>query len=115
MKRKGSDNQNLVSLIRDLKKLSLDKRVKIWKRIASDLERPTRIRREVNLDRLNRNTKPNETVIVPGKLLGNGELNHKLRVAAFRFSERAKAKVQAVTIRELMKDNPNGKGVRIIG
>ena len=113
--RTGSDNPHLRNLIHDLKKLSIDEKVNIWKRIALDLERPTRIRREVNLDRLNRHTKANDTVIVPGKVLGSGELNHKLKVAAFRFSESAKAKVDAMTIRQLMKDNPKGKGVRIIG
>lgn len=115
MKRTGSDNLNLVNLINDLKKLSLDQKVNIWKRIASDLERATRSRREVNLERLNRYTKANETVIVPGKLLGAGEIGHKLKVAAFRFSEKAKEKVSAISIRELMKENPKGKGVRIIG
>ncbi len=115
MKRTGSDNLNLVNLINDLKKLSLDQKVNIWKRIAEDLERPTRSRREVNLEKLNRCTKANESVIVPGKVLGDGELGHKLRVAAFRFSESARGKVNAVSIRELMKENPKGKGVRIIG
>ena len=115
MKRTGSDNQNLVDLINDLKKLSLDQKVNIWKRIAEDLERPTRSRREVNLEKLNRYTEANETVIVPGKLLGDGELGHKLKVAAFRFSEKAREKVNAISIRELMKENPKGKGVRIIG
>lgn len=115
MKRTGSDNLNLVNLINDLKKLSLDQKVNIWKRIAEDLERPTRNRREVNLEKLNRYTKANETVIVPGKLLGDGEIGHKLKVAAFRFSEKAREKVNAVSIRELMKENPKGKGVRIMG
>lgn len=115
MKRTGSDNPNLVNLINDLKKLSLDQKVNIWKRIAEDLERPTRNRREVNLEKLNRYTEANETVIVPGKLLGEGELGHKLKVAAFRFSEKAREKVNAVSIRELMKENPKGKGVRIMG
>jgi large subunit ribosomal protein L18e len=115
MKRTGSDNPHLTKLIHDLKKLSLDQKVKIWKRIAEDLERPTRIRREVNLMDLNRHTKANETVIVPGKVLANGELNHKLKVAAFRFSEKAKEKLESMTIRQLMESNPKGKGVRIIG
>ena len=115
MKRTGSDNPNLVSLIHDLKKLSLENKVKIWKRIAEDLQASTRSRREVNLSRLDKYTEANETVIVPGKVLGDGELGHKLKVAAFKFSNKAKQKVEAMTIRDLMKANPKGKGVRIIG
>ena len=115
MKRTGSDNPNLVSLIHDLKKLSLDNKVKIWRRIAEDLQASTRSRREVNLSRLNKYTKANETIIVPGKVLGDGELGHKLKVAAYKFSDKARQKVEAITIRDLMKSNPKGKGVKIIG
>ena len=46
MKRTGSDNPNLVSLIHDLKKLSLDNKVNIWRRIAEDLQASTRSRRD---------------------------------------------------------------------
>ncbi|MBT4351448.1 50S ribosomal protein L18e, partial [archaeon] len=33
-------NQHLESLIKDLKKTSIEQEVKIWKRVATDLEGP---------------------------------------------------------------------------
>ena len=110
----------LRDLIGELKKRSSEQSVNLWKRIALDLERPTRQRRVVNLSRINRHTKENEIIIVPGKVLGTGMLNHKLTISAYQFSEQAKNKLektgaQIVPLLELSKEKPNGKKIRIIG
>lgn len=105
----------LTKLIRNLKKLSREQKVKIWKRIAEDLEKSTRARREVNLRRINRATKEGDVIIVPGKVLGAGDVNHKVTVAAYNFSENAKKKLDSMLIEELMEKNPKGSKVRIIG
>ena len=114
--RTGPTNPYLKTLIRELKQLSREQNVNIWKRVAEDLSKSTRQRRVVNLSRINTYTKANETVIVPGKVLASGELDHKVEIAAFQFSEAAKKKVKTLMkIQELMKKNPKGKKVRIIG
>jgi large subunit ribosomal protein L18e len=120
MKRTGPSNEHMVALIAQLRKESASQKAGLWTRIAEDLELPTRKRRVVNLSRLNRFTKANETVIVPGKVLGSGLLEHSIVVAAFAFSDGAKerieqAKGKCITIIELLKQNPKGKDVRIIG
>ena len=116
MKRTGPTNPELAKLIEDLKKLSLDEKAPIWKRIAKDLAKPTRQRRVVNISRLNRFSKPKEIIIVPGKVLGTGELGHEITVAAWQFSDSAKEKIKnCMEIRELMKKSPKGKGVKILG
>ena len=108
-----------MELINELKKKSLEEKVKIWKRIAQDLEKPTRQRRVVNLSSFDTCTKENEIIIVPGKVLGSGEVNHKITVAAYAFSGSAIDKInkngKALSITELMKENPKGSKVRIIG
>lgn len=119
-KKTGPTNENLSALVRELKLLSYKEEAKIWKRVATDLEKPTRSRRIVNLSKISRFTKPDETIIVPGKVLGAGELNHKITVVAYNFSESAKemiakAEGKTMTISELIKINPKGKGIRIIG
>lgn len=103
-------------LIRELKKLSNSQKVKIWKAVAENLARPTRRMRKVNLWKINKFTKENETIVVPGKVLGVGELDHKVNVAAYQFSEGAKSKIDNfMLIEELMSKNPKGSKVRIIG
>ena len=48
-----------------------------------------------------------------------GDLTKKITVAAYQFSESAEEKInkvgKAISIRELMKENPKGKRIRIIG
>ncbi len=119
MRKTGPTNPYMKKLIADLRSLGTKEKVKLWKRIADELEKPTRRRREVNLDRISRNTKKGETVIIPGKVLSKGELVHNIKVAAWKFSGTAEQKInkngKAISIQELIKENPKGKGVRIIG
>lgn len=119
MKRTGPTNQILKNLIVDLRKKSTEEGVGIWKRIAKDLERPTRQRRVVNLYKINKYTKDGDFVIVPGKILATGELDHNVIICGFNLSDSAKDKIKSkgsfMTIPELMKKNPKGKDIKIIG
>jgi large subunit ribosomal protein L18e len=74
----------------------------------------------VNVSQLNRYTKRGETVLVPGKVLGAGKIDHPLTVAAFAFSKLACSKIisakgNCLSIPELMKKKPKGANVKIIG
>jgi len=116
----GPTNPLLTGLIEDLKKKSIEQKVNIWNKIASDLSRSTRKRRIVNLSKINRYSKENETIIVPGKVLGSGILEHKLTISAYQFSNSAKEKLQKagakiIPLNELIKESPKGKSIRIIG
>jgi large subunit ribosomal protein L18e len=117
--RTGPTNPELSSLIKDLKTLSIQQNKKIWKRLATDLEKPTRNRRAVNLVRIDKYTKDNETVVIPGKVLAGGDLTKKAIIAAYQFSGSAMEKInkmgKAITIKELMEKNPKAAKVRIIG
>jgi len=113
-------NAELVKLIDELKKVSYEHKAKIWKTVAVKLEKPLRNRSGVNISRIDRNAKKNETILVPGKVLGSGELSKSLTVAAFSFSDNAKKKIidakgKALTIREVMEKNPEGSNIRIMG
>ena len=120
MKRTGPTNIVLIKLVAELKKRSNEQEADIWRRVADDLERPTRQRRVVNLSSISRYTKENEIIVVPGKVLGSGDLQHKVTISAFSYSDGAKEKIEKagakiVPLLELSKENPSGKGIRIIG
>jgi len=107
-------------LIEELKTKSIDTEAALWKRTAVDLEKPTRKRIIINLSKLARYTKENETILVPGKILASGTINHKLTVAAYQFSKQAKEKIEAtggktLTIAQLLKQNPEGTNIKIMG
>jgi large subunit ribosomal protein L18e len=100
--------------------LSRKEKVNVWSRLASDLAKPTRSRREVNLFTVDLYANDGETVVVPGKVLGTGDVSKPVSVAAFRFSDSAKEKIvkakgKVFTIQDVMKSNPKGKNVRILG
>ena len=116
MKHITKTNQVLLDLVVELKKTATKNKVKIWKAVADELLKPTRRMREVNIDKINRVTKDKDTIVVPGKVLGTGDLDHNVTVAAFNFSQSAKTKLgNILSIEELLKKNPKGTGVRIIG
>jgi len=118
-KRTGPSNQNLQKLIQELKEKSLAEGIKLWKRLANDLEKPSRQRRSVNIYKIEKFAREGETVVVPGKVLSLGQLTKKLNVAAWNFSQEAEQKINQIgktlTIQQLIKENPKGKKVRILG
>ncbi len=120
MKRTGPTNYVLRKTIRLLKKTSRENKAKIWKDIAERLEKPTRQRIVVNVSRINRYTKDGDVVVVPGKVLGAGNINHKVTVAAIGFSKTAYEKIvsaggKCLHILELAYQNPKGSNIKIIG
>ncbi|MEM1563782.1 MAG: 50S ribosomal protein L18e [Candidatus Bathyarchaeia archaeon] len=113
-------NPELIETIRFLKKQSRESKVKIWRSVAELLAKSRRRRIAVNVSRLNRYTEKNEIVVVPGKVLGAGEIDHPITVAAFAFSKTAQEKIKrargkCLSIVELVKKNPKGSKVKIIG
>ncbi|MBW2995870.1 50S ribosomal protein L18e [Candidatus Woesearchaeota archaeon] len=119
MKRTGPTNPLLKGLIQELRKKANEHGCNIWKRVADDLEKPSRKRRIVNLYKINKFTKDNEVVVVPGKVLSVGDIDHAVTVAAFAFSGNASDKInkvgKAIPINELIKEDPKGKRIRILG
>ncbi len=120
MRETKSTNPELIQLIQFLKKQSKEKQAGIWHDVAKDLAKPSRQHVTVNLSKINRHSEKNATVLVPGKVLASGSLDHAVTVAAFAASEKAKQKLAAakakyLSIAELVEKNPQGSNVRIIG
>jgi len=120
VKKAKATNPELIKIIRSLRKQSRENEVEIWRYIADRLSRSKRIRVAVNVSRLNRHTKGGETVAVPGKVLGAGKIDHPINVAAFAFSDQARSKIlrakgKCFSILDLMKKNPKGANVKVIG
>jgi large subunit ribosomal protein L18e len=112
-------NPQITQTIKILKEKSYQEEAALWKEVAQRLEKPTRHSAEVNLSRINRHSSTDETVLVPGKVLGSGSLDHKVRVVALDFSQSAAEKIiaaggECLDINQLLEENPQGSGVRII-
>lgn len=119
MTRVKPTNPELLTVIRSLRKKARESNAPIWLDVADHLSSSRSRRIAVNLSRLNRHTRAKETVVVPGKVLGAGNLDHPISVAAFSFSTQArlkisKAKGKCLSISDLLKANPKGSNVKIM-
>ncbi len=115
MKTTRKENPVLLSLIEELSK----EKKPIWKRVVCELSRPRRQRPQVNLSKLEAYGNDGGTVLVPGKVLGSGNLSKKLTVAAFSFSDTARKLIadaggKAISIENLYKSNPGGRDVLLL-
>jgi large subunit ribosomal protein L18e len=104
----------------DLKKASTKNDAPIWSKLAEYALKPAIARRDINLNRINQLTKENDTVVFPGKVLGTGSISHKITLYSFSISKSAAAKVlenggKLITYSDLIKQNPTGKGVVLLG
>jgi large subunit ribosomal protein L18e len=93
-------------------------KVALWKRVAEELERPTKRIACVNLEKIGKVVREGEVALVLGKVLSVGVVR-KMTIAGFAFSESAKNKITAVggealSIEEMFKKNPKGSKVRLV-
>lgn len=92
---------------------------KAWFQLAKILSGPTRNFVTVNLSEIDKQAKEGIICVVPGKVLGQGQITKKIQIAALSFSSSAaeklkQAKVQTSTILEQIKKNPKAQGVALL-
>ena len=111
-------NPRLQSLIAELRTVAGESDAGVWRDIADRLAKPRRTHAEVNLGRIERYAREDETVVVPGKVLGSGVLETNVTIAAVDFSSTARRKIgqvgDAVSLEEALDSNPEGSNVRVI-
>ncbi|MFW5903037.1 MAG: 50S ribosomal protein L18e [archaeon] len=115
-KRNTIQNPRLKNLIKEL-----EKKEGIWKDLGEELNKPNRKRAEVNLRKINRETENGEIALIPGKVLGYGEIDEdkKIEIASFTYSDKAlrkieKTKSKTYTIEEMKKKEPSKEKMKII-
>jgi large subunit ribosomal protein L18e len=112
-------NQVVLHMAKELRVASKKNRAPIWSRLADMTIKPSRARRVLNLGQLDKFVNDNEVVVVPGKVLGTGNISHKITLCSFSISTSGAKKViqsggKILTFSQLIRDNPTGKGVKII-
>ena len=113
-------NQLVLLMAKELKRASKKNEAPIWARLADLALKPSSARRVVNLTKIDKITKNNDALFVPGKVLGTGNITHKITLCSFSISRVAAKKiVQAggsiLKFPGMIEKFPTGKGVTIIG
>lgn len=110
---KKKSNQDIVKTILAAKKNAG------WFKIAEILSSPRRKRIVMNLDKINTEAEEGETIVIPGKILSQGEINKEIKIIGLSFSESAKdkllkSKTEFSSILDEIKQNPEAKEIRIL-
>ena len=113
-------NQVVIRMANDLKKASAKNDAPIWAKLAEYALKPSIARRDLNLKRIGQLTKENDTVVFPGKVLGTGDVPHKITLFSFSISSSAASKIKdkggkLISYSDLIEQNPTGKGVVLLG
>ena len=110
---KKKTNPDLIETIQSAKKNEK------WLEVASLLSTPRRKRINLNLSKIDENVKEGDIIVVPGKVLSQGEITKKIKIVALGFSEMAKekllnAKCEVILLLNEIKKNPDAKEIKIL-
>lgn len=105
-----------IELIETIIKL---KKMKDGVMIANSLSSPRRKKIEMNLTKINEFSKEGDVIIIPGKVLSQGEIDKKIKIGAVSFSQKAREKISkskstCLSIMEIIRENPQLKGVKVL-
>lgn len=111
-----TENTKINRWIETLSKSKItDKNAKLLKYLREIASRPKRQRVSVNLYKLEMMANANESIVVPGKVLGSGEIKKSINITAIDYSSSAVEKLKGAKCKVVSLDDmiANG-GARII-
>jgi len=113
-------NQMVIQMAKQLKTASSKNDAPIWSKLAQLVQKPSSAKKVVNLTQINDRSKENDAIVVPGKILATGNIDHKITICSFSISSSAAKKIiqsggNVFSFSEMIEKFPTGKGVSIIG
>jgi large subunit ribosomal protein L18e len=106
-------NNTLIKTILECKKN------KNWLEVASILSGPKKRHVILNLEDIEKKITNEKKIVIPGKILSQGEINKKIELIALKFSKKAEEKlnnqkIKFYSILEEIKKNPDAKDIKIL-
>lgn len=99
---------------------ALDKtKRRFWRSVSEFLQKSRSNRAIVNIGKIDVYAEEGDTVLVPGKILSSGDLTHRMTIAAFSCSKKAKKKIikagaEFILIEDLLERNPAGSKIKLL-
>lgn len=119
--KKGPTKEKTRKTIGLLEKAGRKGKSAFWLDIAERIAKPRRQRPDVNMWKLDKIARifKGKGLLVPGKVLGNGQLGEKVTVVALEFSESAREKIskrggRALSIEEALEAKIEPKALVIV-
>ena len=112
--------QAKVNTLKILKKASKENEAPIWAKVADFVQKSRSNQKTVNLNKIDETTEDGNAIVITGKVLGTGNLSHKVSVSSFSISNSAAKKIkesggEILQFSDMIQRFPSGKGVKIIG
>tara|TARA_Y100000591_G_scaffold265266_1_gene238778 strand:+ start:237 stop:584 length:348 start_codon:yes stop_codon:yes gene_type:complete len=112
--------QAKVNTLKILKKASKEHDAPIWAKVADFVQKSRSNQKIVNLTKINQTTEDGNAIVITGKVLGTGNISHKVSISSFSISNSAAKKIiesggEVLKFSEMIEKFPTGKGVKIIG
>lgn len=113
-------NESLEEIITEFRTKGRQENVPLYSALSKKLNRPNRIGYEVNLFKLEKNAIDKGIIVVPGSVLGTGEISKALTVYALKFSKSAEEKIKkaggkCLPIEDFFEQTIKGKRIMIMG
>jgi large subunit ribosomal protein L18e len=95
------------------------KKAKAWGEIVGLISTPRKRHISINLSEIDKKAKQGDIIVIPGKVLSQGEISKKIKIVALNFSEKAREKLlksdsEAISMLKEIKSNPEAKGIKIL-
>ncbi|MEK6825810.1 MAG: hypothetical protein AABY00_03415 [Nanoarchaeota archaeon] len=92
---------------------------KAWLALTKKIAGSTRLQPALNLDDIDEKTSAGDTIVVPGKILANGDLTKKLKLVSLSISAHAKEKLKKTKsewtpLYQEIQSNSKAEGVKIL-
>lgn len=105
-------NSELTKLVQELKKTAIEQKAQFWKKLALELEKPSRNRRQVDVDRIKKIVGKDEIAVVPGKVLGTGKIDNQ--IVAYQWSATVGNNNKIMSLQDFIKKKPKIQNCRIV-
>ncbi len=112
-------SEQLKDVINSLLEISRESNSALWRDVARRLSETRSNYADLNVSKISKLSAEGETIVVPGKVLGSGYLEKKVRISAPFISAKALTKIKEsgsefIPIVDLAKEKPDGKNIKIM-
>ncbi len=119
IKTSNKTDLNLRETVDHLNKVSRENQTPLWRDIAERLAGSRKNYASINIGKISKLAEDGDTVIVPGKVLGGGYVEKKIRVSALSISEKALKKMaeaggEFIPLDVMADKEPKGTNLKIM-
>jgi large subunit ribosomal protein L18e len=105
--------------VESLLEISRENNSSLWRDVAKRLSETRQNYADLNVGKISKLSKDGDIIVVPGKILGSGYMEKKVKLAALEVSDKAMKKIkdsgsEFIQLIELAKQMPQATNIKIM-